>query len=354
MDTRTDPLINRYCSRPWKQATFLSDGTAVCACIDVARTNPLGNIHDRSFDEVWDGFEYARLRGAIASGNIDLVPICRGCPNRISTPPEDRESLTGNPRPKVLFLESVAACNLACPGCNRDAIEGNRDGKLVMDWGAYQKVIDALSPDLEYMEYHLGGENFMHKQWPRMIRYAKDNNPRLRMLSSTNGHYFRNERERQDAVDCGIDGLIFSIDGATPETYAKYRVGGSFDAVIENMKGVLDLRNKVGSRTQSGRRTPFIIWRYILFAWNDSKEEMDLARRMARDLGVDMFAWHLNIAEPEVSSKKYYIGSPHLPEIAHELWDNLQEKCLPDMGWIPYGVTTAPATGAAIPSTRRD
>src|SRR5688572_22942645 len=124
MDTRTDPLKNRYCARPWKQATFLSDGTAVCACIDVSRTNPLGNIHDRTWDEVWRGPEYARLRGAIANDDIDAVPVCRGCPNRIASPPEDRENLVDVPRPKVLFLESVAACNLTCPGCDRDAIEG--------------------------------------------------------------------------------------------------------------------------------------------------------------------------------------------------------------------------------------
>jgi MoaA/NifB/PqqE/SkfB family radical SAM enzyme len=319
MDTRIDPAANRYCSRPWSQTTFLSDGTAVCACIDAARSNPLGNVHDRSFDDIWNGPEYARLRQAIAGDDIDSVPICRGCPNRIAERPPASAGSTGVAIPKALFIESVAACNLVCPGCDRDSIEGTRDGKLVMDWPAYQKIIDALSPGLEYMEYHLGGENFMHKQWPRMLRYAKDQNPGLFIVSSTNGHYFRNEKERRELVECGIDGVIFSIDGATPESYVKYRVGGDFDAVIANMRGCLE------ARRAAGRTRPYIVWRYILFPWNDSPAEMDLARRMAREIGVDLFAWHLNVASPTMSSSRYYIGSPHLHEIASELWDNVQK-----------------------------
>jgi MoaA/NifB/PqqE/SkfB family radical SAM enzyme len=335
MDTRTDPATHPYCARPWNQATFLSDGTAVCACIDAARTNPLGNIHDRSFEEIWNGPEYAALRGSIAGDDIDSVPICRGCPNRIENPPPDRTALHGLPRPHVLFLESVAACNLVCPGCDRDGIEGNRDGKLVMDWADYQKIIDAMSPDLEYMEYHLGGENFMHKQWPKMLSYAKEKNPRIFVLSSTNGHYFRTEAERQAVVDCGIDGLIFSIDGATPESYVKYRVRGDFDAVIANMRGVLAARNR------AGRKKPYIVWRYILFPWNDTPEEMDLARKMAREIGVDALAWHLNVASTDMSSKRYYIGSPHLHEIVGELWENMQGRGIPDVGLDSYGRRSA-------------
>ncbi len=329
MDTRVDPKLNRYCAYPWQAMTFLSDGTAVCACIDAARTNPLGNIRDQSVEQIWNGDAYAGLRGAILN-DIDDVPICRGCPNRIAQPPADTESLRGLPRPRALYIESVAACNLKCPGCDREAIEGNRDGRLVLDWDSYCKIIDGLSPTLEYMEFHLGGENFMHKQWGRMLRYAKEHNPGVFILTSTNGHYFRTEKERQELLDCGIDGVIFSIDGATPTSYAKYRVGGDFDHVIESLRAILRMR-----RAQ-GRTRPLTAWRYILFKWNDSPEEMDLARRMAKEIGVDYLAWHLNIADSEISSPRYYIGSPHLGEIAHELWDNIQRSYPLGSGYNSY------------------
>ncbi len=334
MDTRVDPRQHPYCARPWRQVTFLSDGTAVCACIDAARTNPLGNIHERTFDEIWNGPEYQQLRGLIANDQIDAVPICLKCPNRIAEAPKDRAKVEGFPYPTSLYLESVAACNLKCPGCDRDAIEGNRDGKLVMDMDAYKKIVDPLSPDLTYMEYHLGGENFMHKQWPEMIRYAKDKNPNVFVLTSTNGHYFRNTEEREALVNCGIDGVIFSIDGATQESYEKYRVRGKIDIALEAMEGVLEARERLG------KERPLICWRYILFDWNDSDEEMDLARKMARDMGVDFFAWHLNVAEADYSSKRYHIGSPHLEEIADELWDNIQYSVKLPAVYDPYSDTT--------------
>jgi MoaA/NifB/PqqE/SkfB family radical SAM enzyme len=223
-------------------------------------------------------------------------------------------------KPKILYLESVAACNLVCPGCDRLAIEGGRDGKLVMDWDVYQRIIDGLSPGLEYMEFHLGGENFMHKQWPRMLRYAKERNPGVFILTSTNGHYFRTEKERQDLVDSGIDLVIMSIDGATAESYVKYRVRGKFDLVLDNMRGVIETRNR------AGKSRPIIVWRYILFHWNDTPEEMDLARKLSREMGVDQLAWHLNVASDAMSSKRYYIGSPHLTEIQHEIWDTIQTR----------------------------
>jgi hypothetical protein len=57
---------------------------------------------------------------------------------------------------------------------------------------------------------------------------------------------------------------------------------------------------------------------------------------MARDMGVDALAWHLNGAGPDMSSSRYYIGSPHLHEIADELWDNMQARGIPDLGLTRY------------------
>ena len=60
--------------------------------------------------------------------------------------------------------------------------------------------------------------------------------------------------------------------------------------------------------------------------WNDSPEEMNLARRMAKEIGVDHLAWHLNGVSIMNSSKRYYTGSPHLIEIKDEIWDTLPQR----------------------------
>lgn len=328
MNRRPDPALNRYCSRPWKQVTVLSDGTAVCACIDAGKSNPLGNVKDQGLDGLWNGPDYVRTRRQILE-DIDQIEICRACPNRTDVPPADPVSIEAVPLPRALFLESVAACNLACPGCDRESIEGTRTG-LVLDTATMKRTIDQLSPGLEYFEYHVGGENFMHKDSCEVIRYAKDRNPGAFILSSTNGHFFRTPEEQRAVVDSGIDCLIFSIDGTTQESYERYRAKGDLQRALDGMQGVLDVRNSLGLER------PFVVWRYILFAWNDSPEEMDRARAMAREIGVDFFCWHLNAVKTMHSSQRYYIGSERNHEIQHELWDEVQKYCPVDLEYERY------------------
>jgi radical SAM protein with 4Fe4S-binding SPASM domain len=77
----------------------------------------------------------------------------------------------------------------------------------------------------------------------------------------------------------GLDRLIVSIDGATPRTYARYRRGGDFNRVMENLKLVL------AKRRQLGRSNPYITWQFLVFRHNE--HEIEDVRRIGRELGVD-------------------------------------------------------------------
>ena len=329
---RDEEGVRPYCTRPWRQVAVLSDGTAVCACIDAEKTNPLGNFRTSSFDEVWNGPRYKALRQAIAK-NIDAVEICRGCPHRVEGPPPPEGFSTGVPKPQALFIESHIACNLACPGCNRDGMIASRDQQM-LDFDTYKRVIDDLSPDLKYMEFHVGGENYIHKQAHEMVRYCRDRNPNCIILSSTNGHFFHTEERQRGLLESGIDCVIFSVDGATQESFERYRVNGDLERVLDGMRGVAKMRAEMG---QPG---PLLVWRYILFHWNDSDEEMARARELAAEVGVDHLAWHLNAVPDMVpmQSKRYYVGAPELPEIEHELWDTLPQRLgvSIDVDWDTY------------------
>ena len=307
-----------FCTRPWRQIAILSDGSAVCSCIDAEKTNPLGNITTQSMEEIWNGPRFRALRKAVVE-DINRIPICRGCPNRVEGPPAPADFIDGVPKPRLLFIEAHGGCNLACPGCSRDGIEGSRTS-LAMDFATFQKTIDELSPGLEYMEFHIGGENYMNKQANEMVRYCRDKNPTCKVLTSTNGHFFHTEERRQELLDSGVDCVIFSVDGASQESYEKYRVNGKLERVLDGMRRIAELKKG------SGQERPVLVWRYILFDWNDSQEEMALARKMAAEVGVDFLAWHLNGVDSQQASKRYYVGSPHLGEIEHELWDTLMAQ----------------------------
>src|SRR3990172_149892 len=73
-----------------------------------------------------------------------------------------------------------------------------------------------------------------------------------------------------------------AIDGTTRETYAKHRIGGDLEMVLSNLKKLIAIRNKLGSRR------PIIEWQMIDYESN--KPEQKEARMIARDLGADVFA----------------------------------------------------------------
>ncbi|MHC4942780.1 MAG: radical SAM protein [Planctomycetota bacterium] len=319
-----------YCSRPWRGITVLSDGDVICACPDVSKTNPLGNVFENSVKEVWNGPGYAALRRAIEE-DIEQVPVCVGCPMRIAQPPP-KGLHTTVPMPRSLYIETVAGCNLICPGCDRKSIESNRK-KLVMDYEEYTPIIDQLSPDLLYVEFYVGGENWAQACASEMVKYCKDRNPKSVLQSSTNGLYFNTDERARDCVESGIDVLVFSIDGTTQEIYEKGKGNGDLERALDGMRRVLEQRDKVG------RKGMIVVWRYILYEWNSRAEQMDEARRMAREMGVDYLTWHLNADRIEYNSERYYVGSPHLHEIEHELWDTFPQRA----GWTdPVGFFSYP------------
>ena len=73
-----------------------------------------------------------------------------------------------------------------------------------------------------------------------------------------------------------------SIDGARPESYVQYRQRGKFDVVMRNLRAMAD------EKRRAGRDLPCLNWRYILFKWNDSDEEMEDARRRTTESAMQV------------------------------------------------------------------
>ena len=180
-----------------------------------------------------------------------------------------------------------------------------------------------------------------------MVRYCRDKNPHCFIHSSTNALFFQTDAKARACVESGIDLIICSIDGTTQEIYERGKMRGNLQEALDGMRRILRCREALA------RRRPVIVWRYILFRWNSSPEQLDEARRMAEDIGVDHLCWHLNADRVEYNAPRYHVGSPHLHEIEHELWDTLhvrseriQELALELWGELPadpQGIGSYPA-----------
>jgi hypothetical protein len=185
----------------------------------------------------------------------------------------------------------------------------------MLDFELFKRVVDEAGPSLQRIDFFNYGEAFLHKRAVEMCEYIKQAFPHIYLYTSTNGLAFSEEQLRR-LVRSGIDEVTFSIDGATPESYVKYRKRGDFDKAIRN------LGTATAEKRALGRDVPVINWRYILFSHNDSDEEMARARTLAGDLGVDRLCWELTDHPENLFSRRFVPGTPDLAAIQHEIWDH--------------------------------
>jgi radical SAM protein with 4Fe4S-binding SPASM domain len=177
--------------------------------------------------------------------------------------------------PHTLSVEPVTRCNLRCPECPVGNHTLSRPTGE-MDLQLFRKILDPVSPELLHLILYFQGEPFLAPHLFEMIRYAKQRN--IYVSTSTNGH-FLDERNIRKILDSGLDRLIISLDGASQESYEKYRVGGDFEKVKEGV------RELVRKREKDHFKRPFIILQFLLFRHNLQEREMMI--RLAKELGVD-------------------------------------------------------------------
>ena len=87
--------------------------------------------------------------------------------------------------------------------------------------------------------------------------------------------------------------ISVSLDGASAETYSRYRVGGNFGLVVQN------LQNLVRRKRELGAQSPLIEWRFLRFRHN--QHEVERARAMAVEFGVDLLEFFPGSAPPEAT-----------------------------------------------------
>jgi hypothetical protein len=311
-------LATRFtCSWPWSTMVLLCDGRLVCGCADPYGRRVLGDARTDGLSAIWTGERAAGLRRDLNAGGSTF---CGDCPLKLpldkGQPPPQR-ALDVPPLPSRLYIECTAACNISCAqACcaPETGITRTRQAGM-LDFDIFRRVVDEAGASLIRIDFFNYGETFLHKRAIEMCEYIKSRFAHIYLYTSTNGLVFRDDDVRR-LVGSGIDEVTFSIDGASPQSYAIYRKRGDFNSAIRNLAAA------VREKQRAGRDVPFINWRYILFTHNDSDEEMQRARTMAADLGIDRLCWELTDHPEDMFSRRFVPGSPDLAAIKHEVWDD--------------------------------
>src|SRR5687767_6268348 len=174
--------------------------------------------------------------------------------------------------PIEITLESTAKCNLYCPMCPRHIYTFDNEN---MDLDLYKKIIEDCKDYVEFIWPYGIGEPMIHPSLFEMIRITADAGIRTGM--STNATLMEDKRADM-LLDSGLDYVILAFDGATKETYEKYRTGATFEKTRTNILNFLQ-------RKIDRRSSIYVVLQMVLL--KENTPEIDAYKELWSIPGVD-------------------------------------------------------------------
>jgi len=115
-----------------------------------------------------------------------------------------------------------------------------------MDFDLFCRLIDEAEGKSEMAMLYGLGESLISKNFFKYAEYAVKSKLATRLSSNAT---VINPNIAERLIGVGLDFLILSVDGVTPETYESVRVGGTLEKTQANVKKVLQEKIKQGSKT---------------------------------------------------------------------------------------------------------
>jgi MoaA/NifB/PqqE/SkfB family radical SAM enzyme len=231
-------------------------------------------------------------------------------------------------RPTKIRLEASSYCQLRCPSCptTTKAIQPVVDSGL-LSLEAFTRVIDG-NPWLKAIELSNYGEIFLNPDLLSMLRHAHERGVELNVENGANLNYASPD-VLEGLVKYGVRAILCSIDGATQETYARYRVRGKLDTVLGHIAAINQHKRDYRSAV------PELTWQFVAFGHNE--HEIPAARAMAEELGMGFvvkLSWDPDfspVTDAETlrsvagaASRREFKekrGVDYMQSICHQLWD---------------------------------
>ncbi len=128
-------------------------------------------------------------------------------------------------------IEVCRFCNLKCPSCPIG--RGKIRNKRMMSFEDFKLIIDKIKISVKELSLFNYGEPLLNPNIVKMIKYTKKNG--IKIVNMHSNGLLLEKGLAEKLVKSGIDYINFSIDGASNETYQKYRIGGDLNTVVKNV-----------------------------------------------------------------------------------------------------------------------
>lgn len=173
--------------------------------------------------------------------------------------------------PRNVHLELSSFCNIKCPMCRRNSIDGLHSiiqNPKSLSLNDIVKCFKGIK--LDRVKYcGSNGDPLMAEDAIKIFHYFNGTNQLIHTNGSLRTADFWKELATIDKMT-----VYFAIDGITQEILEKYRVGADLDKILNNAKSFIDNGGNA-------------VWNMIKFKHNE--HEIVSAQRMAKKMGFSMF-----------------------------------------------------------------
>jgi hypothetical protein len=188
------------------------------------------------------------------------------------------KDLFSPPFSRSIRLEACSMCQLKCPICSTGT---GKNKNSIIGWGClkFSDFKDLLDNNAWVRKIELSnwGEIFLNPELDKIVKYAYEKRVSLKAGNGVNLNTVK-EDLLEDLVKYNFKQISVSIDGATNETYRKYRINGDLNRVIDNIEKINKYKIKYKSEY------PKLFWQFIIFGHNE--KEIPEARKKAKSLGM--------------------------------------------------------------------
>ncbi len=220
--------------------------------------------------------EFVELRRAFLDGRLPHPGLCPGC------------AVLGHGqatrlRPEVmnvLHVEPAYLCQLSCPQCltPRERLS-LQEPPYYMSVPFFDGLLRQLAREgvssIRLIHFEGRGDPLLHRRLGEMVELARRRFPASVIMATSHGNF----SFAPWMIQSGLDVLRLSVDGASEESYQRYRVGGTLAAPLRLMREIRAAKRRTGKLLH-------VEWKYILFEWNDGDAELAEAARLARECGA--------------------------------------------------------------------
>ncbi len=272
----------------------------------------------RRVHDIWTGPTIAALRDDLNRGGSTF---CGDCPLKLplgeGRGPAASAASTCRPSPRASTSSArpPATSRASRPAARRRPASRARARPACSTSISSRASSTRPGPRSGAIDFFNYGEAFLHKRAVEMCEYIKATFPHIYLYTSTNGLAFTEESARR-LVRSGIDEVTFSIDGASQETYARYRQRGRFDVAVGQPA-------RDGGREADGRprRARHQLALHPLHLERQRRGDGARAGDGRRDRRRSADAGRSRIIPRTRSRGGSCPGTPDYERIRHEVWD---------------------------------